>query len=1122
MNQFVRRVIPILLLVLAVCVVQTPDAQAQVIYGSIIGQVRDSTGAAIPGAEITATQLETNTVYSAISNDAGAYSLPTLRPGRYSLKVVMPGFKEYIQTDIPVTLNNVTRVNVALQVGEITESITVTSQTAILQTDRAEVRAEMTEEKFENLPVPLGRNYQQLYKTLPGFTPPGEAHSIQTNPSRSLTFNVNGVSNQINNTKIDGVASTNPWLPHLTGYVPSLEAIQTVNVVSNSFDAEQGMAGGAAVTVALKSGTNDFRGSAFYYFADHNMKAKRYIFPYPDGLGKPKAIYNQAGATYGGPIVRDRLFFFTSYEGTFDHRFASRIDSIPSLKTRAGDFSGFSQILYDPATGNPDGSGRLPFAGNIIPANRFDPISKKLLDLLPAPNQAGSNLEQNNYYAEAGFSFDRHTLDTKIDFNLTHNINMFGRFSYLDYKVVQPSLFGDALVGPGLDAGGAYSGNVGTGNGNSYNFSTGANYIMTPTFLMDGYFGFARFITDSRQPRYGENVGLELGIPGTNGSDVHQSGMPHFDLNGYQDLGSTENFMPYYRSDDQWQYVWNANWTKGTHELRFGVDFNRQDMNHVQPEMVGGAGTGSRGRFWFGSGPTRLCTNPTGTGGCSSLSPTIDRFSLASFILGLHTQTGKLALTEFPYSTRNWLTAMYVRDRWQISPKLTMSVGLRWEYYPMPTREDRGMELYDPSNNTMRIGGVGDVPKDLGVNMSKAQFAPRLGFAYRFTDDFVIRAGYGITNDPYPLARPLRTNYPLLIEVVQPAPNDWTPAGTLAGGIPAIVTPNYGNGIIPVPGNYTAFLIQNPEFKRGYVQSWNLTVQKELGWGFVGELGYVATRQIRQVGFVELNYSDLNGGTAGRKLNQKFGRTADTRLVTPIGGTKYDSLQAKVNRRFAAGYSMDVSYTWGKSLTNSGQSNSDGTLAINIPEYYHLLKSVSGFDRTHNLSVSTIIEMPFGRGRRWGGDSPAILNAILGGWQLNTIISTYSQTPFTIGASGVNAPGSGNRANQVKENVEKLGNIGRGTKYFDPTAFADVTNRTFGNSGFNILRGPAIFNWDFGLFKQFIITEGIDLQLRMESFNFTNTPKYNNPNGSVTSGDFMSITGGSGERQFRVGLRLGF
>jgi hypothetical protein len=233
-------------------------------------------------------------------------------------------------------------------------------------------------------------------------------------------------------------------------------------------------------------------------------------------------------------------------------------------------------------------------------------------------------------------------------------------------------------------------------------------------------------------------------------------------------------------------------------------------------------------------------------------------------------------------------------------------------------------------------------------------------------------------------------------------------------------------------------------------------------------------------------------------------------------------MQAKLQRRFSDGYSMDVSYTWGKSITNGGEDNSDGTIDINIPEYYHLLKRVSGFDRPHNLQVSFIAELPFGTGRRYGSDWGSVANAILGGWQLNSIISLYSHTPFSIGASGVNAAGNSNRADQVKENVEVYGNIGRGDPYFDTTAFANVTDFRFGTSGFNILRGPSVKNWDFGLFKQFNLTEQVNLQFRMESFNFLNSPQYNNPSTSVTSSSFGEINGGTNERQFRLGLRLGF
>jgi hypothetical protein len=262
-------------------VIAASTAKAQVLYGSIVGNVIDQTGAAVPGADVIATNQSTNQVQTTITSGLVAYSFATLRPGLFTIAVRLPGFKEFVQTDTPVTVNNVTRVNVVLAIGQITETITVTSETAILQADSAEVRSEITAEKFENLPVPIGRNYQHLFSTVAGINPPNSAHSIQTNPSRSLTFNTNGVSDSINTTRIDGATSTNPWLPHITGYVQSLDAIETVNVVTNSFDAEQGLAGGAAVSVQLKSGTNEFAGTAFFTHHSNALRAKRFLYPYP-------------------------------------------------------------------------------------------------------------------------------------------------------------------------------------------------------------------------------------------------------------------------------------------------------------------------------------------------------------------------------------------------------------------------------------------------------------------------------------------------------------------------------------------------------------------------------------------------------------------------------------------------------------------------------------------------------------------------------------------------------------------------------------------------------------------------------------------------------------------------
>jgi len=1115
-----------------IALLAAPAAGAQVLYGSVTGRVQDASGAAIPGANVSITSSETNLLREIVTDQEGGYDFPTVPAGTYTLKVSKTGFKSVSKAGVVVTLNNVTRVDLSAEVGEVTETVVVTAEAAQLKTDRAEVSSELTARPLRDLPVPLGRNYQNLYKTLPGITPPEDAHSIPSNPSRSLVFNANGASYSSNNTRIDGASSTNLWLPHITAYVPALESIETVNVVTNSFDAEQGLAGGAAINVQIKSGTNEFHGSAFEYHTNQHLWARNFFYPLdPDGTlrDKGKIVYNQYGGTLGGPIIKDKLFFFGSYEATKDRRNAERANlSVPTEALRGGDLRASTTPIYDPFTGNPDGSGRQVIScngvQNVICPDRISPIVKKIIGLVPLPNQpnaSGAFPELSNYFASAPFQFDRWTLDSKVNWTATDKLNMFGRYSQLHFFTFNEATFGPRLQGFPINGG-----NPGTGEGNTFNFSVGGAYTFSPTFVVDANFGFVRMNTGVEHSDIGENVGLDfLGIPGTNGDQPFEGGFPLFDVNNYERYGVTETYMPYYRSDDQYQIVANGNWTKGAHSVRFGMDIYLQALNHTQPEFASSTppSLGARGGFVFGQGPTQTCLRTNSTGGCAEASRGSNFNNWATFLLGLPTQAGRLKETIAPYTTRNRQYSFYARDQWQVSPKLTLDLGTRWEYFPIPTRADRGLERYNPATNKMEIGGIGAVPEDLGVEVSKRLFAPRLGLAYRVTPTFVVRAGYGLTNDPYAIARAMRTNHPVLINLNVQAPNSFGFASRLENGIPLIQTPDLGNGIIDIPGNVAVNTLPD-KFQRGYVQSWNLTLQKELKWGFVGEVGYVATRQTRQLGFAELNWSPIGGGRTGRQLFPQFGRDAETRLVSPVGNSHYDSLQARLDRRFKDFYQLGVNYTWSKSITTAGVQNSDDGMRINIPEYYYLNRTLSNFDRTHNLQITSLVELPFGRGRKYlsGG---GVLSAVVGGWQVNSIISLISGIPFSVTAPGtsLNAPASSQRADLVKSEVEKLDGIGRETPWFDPTAFAQVTQPRFGTAGWNLLRGPGFANWDFGLFRRFQITERFDLQFRMESFNFTNTPHFNNPTGDITNANFARITAARGDqRQFRFGLRLGF
>ncbi|MBI3470687.1 MAG: TonB-dependent receptor [Candidatus Solibacter usitatus] len=1099
------------------------SANAQVLYGSLVGNVADQSESAVAGAGVSVQNPSTNFTRAGFTDSTGAYSFPALPAGRYTVKISAAGFQDQITTGVSVTINSVARLDARLMVGRVQESVSVTADaTALLQTERAEVRLELGSKALQSLPVAQGRNFQSLFKTLPGVALGRPPSNSASNPSQSYSFNVNGASASINNTRVDGASSTNIWLPHLNlAYVPALESLETVNVVTNSFDAEQGLAGGAAISVQIKSGTNQLHGSAFWYHDNSALRARNFFLP--SNQGKSKLVYNQGGFTAGGPIKKDKLFYFTSYEKTTDRQAASLISSVPTAQARTGDFSGFAAVLYDPATGNPDGTGRAPFAQNRIPLARQDAISRKLIGFYPLPNQRGTGIgEINNFFVSHPFLFDRWTLDNKINWVVTSNVNVFGRYSVLDFRMDSPTAFGPDIEGPGL--GGSRVGSPGVSTGKTHNVAVGGTWVITPTLLMDGNYGFVRQGTHADHTSIAKNGGLDLGIPGTNGPQPFQGGMPRFDTGNYAFLGVANHYMPYYRTDDQHQFVTNFTWTKKTHELRWGVDIYKQGMDHLQPEFVGGSDRGPRGRFNFGTGPTRLCTDGDGRGGCRTQAAAFDNElnSLGTMLLGLPTQLGKNQLTVAPYTTLNWQYSAFIRDRWQITRRLSFSYGTRWEYFPIPTRADRGLERYNPDTNKMEIGGVGEVPRNLGVSVSKGLFAPRAGLALRVTDRFVIRAGYGLTNDPYALARPLRTNHPVLIELDIRAPNSLAPAGRLADGIPAIPIPALGNGIIDIPGNVTAFTIPK-QFDRGYIQSWNFTVERDLGANFKGEIGYVATRQTRQLGLRELNYANVNGGSAGQLLNQKFRRTANTQLVAPIGNSHFDSLQARLTRRFSGWYSLDAAYTWGKSISTSGRSNSDNTLAIPIPEFYALNRSISGFDRTHNLQITNIIEMPFGKGRRMLNNR-GFATLLVSGWQISNVVSFMSGEPFSVGSSGstLNAPGSTQRADQIKGEAAILGGIGAGRPWFDPTAFAAVNQARFGTAGFNSMRGPGVGNWDVGLHRTFRLTERVNLQFRAESFNFTNTPKFDNPRSTAGGSGFGEVFSAYSEREFRFGLRVGF
>ena len=575
-------------------------------------------------------------------------------------------------------------------------------------------------------------------------------------------------------------------------------------------------------------------------------------------------------------------------------------------------------------TGSADGGGRLEFPGGLVPLSRINRISQKLIALIPKPNLPGTT---RNLFVSAPLVFDRAHYDAKVNWNPTSRAGLWARYSQFSYVLEDQHVLGPA------GGTGVASDFPGDDDGTVRSATLGGTYTISPALLIDGHAGYTRQVQLGQDKFYGKNIGLDvLGIPGTNGPDIRQSGFPGFSVSGYESFANAVTSSPRFRWDNQFQYAANASWTRGRHELRWGWELGRQGMNRFQPQ----SGFGPRGGFSFAGGVTALRGGPAPT-----------QFnSWAAFLLGLPSSLGKSLQTLVPGATRQWIHNLYWRDRWQVTRRLTLSFGARWEYYPVPTGDHRGLERYDFESNKVLVGGVGAVPRDTGVRMNRKQIVPRLGLAWRLGQKTVLRAGYGMSVDPYSISRPLFEAYPLVITSTYSAPNSYLPAGSLEAGIPPMPALDLGNGIIELPGTVADTTIEK-DFRRGYINSFNFTVQRELPWGFAGQLGYVGTRSIRQTGLRNLNAAPPGTGAAGQPLNILFKRTAATNLHAPAFTSNYNSLQAKLDRRLASAWLLTLSYTFSKAI--AWGDNSDSSMFFNTASALARNRALAGYDRPHNF-----------------------------------------------------------------------------------------------------------------------------------------------------------------------------
>lgn len=1094
--------------------------QAQVIYGSVMGTVVDTTGSSVAGATVRLTNTGTNQSRETQSDENGGFIFTSAPGGTYSISVKKEGFQAFTVANVTVTPDSKIRVDATLRVGNVQEVIEVSGSGATLQTDSAEVRSEITAASLQNLPTPIGRNYESLLVTIPGVAPPDNQHSISANPSRGLTFSVNGSTRNSNAIRIDGALATNLWLPHVSAYSPTLEAIQAVSVVTGAADADQGLAGGSAVNVQVKSGTNQMHGSLFEYHADNALKAKPFFLPTTQR--KPKFINNQFGGSLGGPVIKNKLFYFASVEATRDRQTGATIVTIPTAAILNGDMSASPNPIYDPLTGNPDGTGRTAFAGKIIPQNRIDPIARKILALMPAPTSP--NLLTNNLYASAPFAVNRTKLDAKITWTPSSRMTVNGRLGWLKYDMSNPPALGELGGVPTSGAGGR----AGLAHGNVYSTTYSLSYVVNPALVLDAYVGWQLTKTNHDPVRLDEKLGVDfLGIPGTNGAAELAGGWPRFSISNYTDIGTQGNSTAIRYNDWQYEIVGNVSWTRNSHTIRFGMDMARIALNHY--EAPNGPGV-----FNFTGGATAV------SGG-----PAPNQFnSFAQFLLGAASSVVKeeLPFDDNQMTSRQTTYSFYVKDGWQAGRNLTISAGLRWDYFPLGTRKSTGLGRYDFNTNLLAICGAGDVPSDCGYRINQKNVSPRLGVAYRVSNSFVIRAGYGLNYDPYPLAfvRNMLTNYPNnLLLTINPV-NAFQTVTNFAAGIPRITVPDVSSGRLNVPAAYQVRSLAD-YYERGYIQSWNLSLQKEFWGGFLAQAAYIGARQLKISQTLDLNAGQVFGaGAAGQPFFSRFGRTVQTALLTPVGRNQYDSLQTKIQRRFG-GVQFNAAYTFSKAIGICCDELSDSLPAIQIPQYLYLARSREPFDRPHNFNTTVVAELPFGKGKRLVRDG--VLSKFAGGWSVNGLLTAYSGRPFSVSASdaSLNAPGNTQRADQIKSEVQILGGIGSTSSYFDPLAFAPVTAPRFGTVGYNTLRGPSAVNLDLGLFRAFNVTERWKVEFRAEALNFTNTPHFGLPNGNVSNlqlnpdgsirslGGFSAITSTTGvgregvdERVVRFGLRISF
>lgn len=1077
----------------ALCTLVPWPAAAQAVYGSISGTVADSSGAVLPGVSVTVTSLERKTTDTVVTNDSGFFLKERLVPGTYEVKAELASFKTAVVPDVRVSVDAQTPINFKLEVGELAETVTVTGGSPLLKTDRADVATSFDQRQLTDLPI-VGRNFTKLILLTPGTQQLQWQHAASENPQGSTQTMVNGQHFSGTGYQLDGTENRDPILGIIV-INPNLEAIGETKITSQNYDAEFGQATAGVVSVQTKSGTNQMRGSAFWFWNGDKFQARNPFSqarPHPlTGRFIPETSQHQAGGTIGGKIIENKTFFFGAYQGQRQTQGGSRLLTVPTAAARTGDLSAYGVNIYDPLTG-------LQFPGNVIPPSRLSAQGQSLLRLIPTPNAPGRDGgTRDNFVASGSEKFNGDQYDVRIDHRLSDSSNMFGRYTLGDYFRDGPTAFG-AGGGPEFVSLGGVS------DVRNQSLALGHDRTLSPTLLLDVRFGWFRYNVNVLPFDFGTTPARDAGVPGLNLDETFTSGLPALFIEGDRGfnagsgLGVNRCNCPLDQDEQQWQIVSNLTKIWNNHTFKAGIDVRRAYNLRVPSDAH------RSGELSFSSNRTSL----QGAGG----------LGLATFLVGDVTRFRRYASSSTDARERQWRHFYYAQDTWRPTPKLTLNYGLRLDIInPQTINEAGNAGFLDLDTGEIAVVGVGGIPLNGGVE-NKLNWAPRLGVTYQLGEKTVIRGGFGRSYDigvfGSLFGHSVTQNLPVLSVQELNAPSNFDRVFTLASGpSPAVFPAVPSNGRIRLPNG--VFSRALPEQQRPpTVDAFNITVQHQLTDSMSVEAGYVANRG-RDVfagdgPAINVNQATLDGFVQGVPRDQRrpffsgrdtaylglggsFGWTQGIDYFCNCANNWYDSLQAKLNKRFSDGYAFTANYTWQK-------AEGEGA------EYFFwdrdLNRGVQDWDRTHIVNLTLVYELPFGRDKKFGSSWSPTVDAVIGGWQFNATHTVQSGIPFNVGYrdAGADRDTGPGRPNLIGDpggpktrdqwfNTAPIGSSG--------SAFGRPARGTFGDLERNALRGPHYRRTDASLFKRVRLGARRDLELRVEAINLFNVVNLGQPDGTV-------------------------